>query len=179
MAHLMGVDRSLHLLQCAFAHAYRDAVLFAFDRREHFRLAGIQLGALQGVLGGHLAHGVGFVVHLLSGLGLHDVAIHRLHVGAADQDVLLLLDAVELHHHVALLRPGGRLAARWTMRRPGTCGAFRMVERALLMSPRVRTLIMKSPRRARATGDFHFGGAGVAVCGETAAREQQQDRRSR
>ena len=66
-------------------------------------------------------------------------------------NVLFLRDPIELHNHFALLRIGRPFSARWTMRRLGTCGAFRIVERALRISPRVRTLMMKSPRRTRAT----------------------------
>ena len=103
LAHLVGVDRGLHGLQRAFGHAYLNAVLFAFDGRKHFRLAGVELGTLQIVLARHFAHRVGFVVDLLRRLRLHDVAIGSAHGGRAADDVLVLLRAVELHDDIALL----------------------------------------------------------------------------
>src|SRR5205807_469735 len=39
----------------------------------------------------------------LRGLHLRDLAIHRTHVGSAADHVLVLLGAVELNHHVALV----------------------------------------------------------------------------
>ena len=60
------------------------------------------------------------------------------------------------------------------MRKPGTCGAFRIVERALLMSPRVRTLTMKSAAAHARDRDFHFRRARVPVSRVTAAPEAQE-----
>ncbi len=95
---LVRAHGGLHLLQAAFGNPHLDAVLFAVDLGEHFGLAGIQLGALQAVLGGHFVHGVGFVVHHLGGLELLDVAIGGAHVGGEGDDVFLRLYGVELHY---------------------------------------------------------------------------------
>ena len=103
VTHLVRVDRCLHCLQRALRHAHLYPVLLAVDGRKHLGFAGVEFGAFHIVLARHLAHGVGFVVHRLRGLGLLDIAIGRAHHGGLRDHVLVLLRAVELHDNFALL----------------------------------------------------------------------------
>ena len=75
VAHLVGVDVGLYLLQGAFGHAHLNSVLLAVDRGQHFGFTGIELRALDAYIGVHLAQGVLAVVDLLGGLQLVDVPL--------------------------------------------------------------------------------------------------------
>ena len=103
VTHQVRVDVGLHLLQAAFLHAHGDAVLLAVDGVDHLGLAGIELGAFHAIFGRHLIHGVGIVIDALGGVQLVDGALNRLHLEGLPDDVLLLLNAIELHHHFAAL----------------------------------------------------------------------------
>ena len=178
LAHLVRVDRGLHGLQRALGHAHLNPVLLAVDRRKHFGLAGVELGAFQIVLARHLAHGVGFVVDLLRRLGLHDVAIGGAHGGGAADDVLVLLRAVELHDDVALLH--------------GAAGIGQVDDTQTGHLRRLqddRTGALDVAARAHADDEFpapyaghrhfHFRGPRVAVRRDGSAAAQRQSRPSR
>src|ERR1035438_9455428 len=81
----------------ALSTAYSDCILLMASE-----YAGIQLGAFDGVLGLHFAHGIGFIVHLLGGFQLDDVAVVGLDRGGLGDDILFLGDGVEFDDHVAL-----------------------------------------------------------------------------
>jgi hypothetical protein len=158
----MRIDSGFDLLQRSFHHADLNAVLGAIHYREHLGFAGVQAGALHAVLGLHLAHGVGFVVHHLGGLQLLDVAIGGAHGGGSLNDVLLLLNGVEFHHHIALLdgssvvrQVDNAQARHLGSREDGRMGALDGAARA-----HTDDKIRASDARH---GDFHLGGPGVAI----------------
>ena len=107
--------------------------------------------SLDVVLGRHQVHGVGFIVDGVGGLGLDDLTIGRSHGSGAFEQVLLLLGRVKFDDDIAFSY-GASGFGQLDDPGSGTCGAVRMTERVLLISPRVRTEMMKSPRRTFATG---------------------------
>src|SRR5207237_9557784 len=104
----------------------------------------------------------GFVVNALRGLHLHDLAVHAAHVGGAADHVLILLGAIELHYHLALVNgAAGRRQAHDAQ--AGNLGS--------LEDHRARALdIAAHPHRHHEIaladarhGDFDLGGPGVVV----------------
>src|SRR5262249_20851790 len=77
-------------------------VLRAFDLREDFRFARLQLRALDVVFGLHEIHVVHLVGDFVRSLGLHDLAIGSAHARALLDAVLLLLHGVKFNNDVTL-----------------------------------------------------------------------------
>ena len=173
VTHLVRIDSGFDLLQRSFHDPNLNAVLGAIHYREHLGFAGVQAGALDAVLGLHLVHGVGFVVHHLGGLQLLDVAVGRAHGGGALDDVLLLLNGVEFDHHIALLdgpsvvrQVDNAQARHLGSREDGRMGALDGAAGA-----HTDDEIRASDARH---GDLDLGGPGVAIGGVQAAATHSQ-----
>ena len=151
MGHPARLYGGFHLVQLAFGNTDIDPIFGAFDLRQDLGLTGLQFGALDVVLGLHQVHRVHLVIDGVARLRLNDFAIGGTDGRALLDEVLFLLNGVKLDDDLAFLMAFPD-SASLTMRGSGTWGAVNETDRVLRISPRVRTLMMKSPFRTRATG---------------------------
>ena len=101
--HPHGVKKGFLIVEGAIRNSHGDAVLFAQNSREDFRLAGRQLGILQPIGGNHLGQRVVHIVVFFLGDLLLEAALGLSHRVVARVEVLLHGRRVELDYVLTLL----------------------------------------------------------------------------